>query len=111
MSDEIEAVDAEENSSYNHAEPEQVAARKAASGRKRKNRLDALRALMSHQQGRDLIWSYLEMCGINTVPFDTNTHMEAFKLGQFNIGMRIRADVERVSPEDYLRMNKEHLNG
>ncbi len=63
-----------------------------------------LKFILQHQQGRRVIWKYLEMAGINRSSFTGDVNSTLFNEGMRNMGLRILADVMETQPEAYLKM-------
>lgn len=63
--------------------------------------------LMSTIQGRAWLWSWLEQCKIFQNPFNVDNRLEAFTLGEANIGRMLLAEIIRVCPEDYIQAMRE----
>lgn len=70
-----------------------------------------LRALMSFPWGRRKVWEWLSICGVSRTPFREGPRETDFLLGMQNFGFILQAEINRVCPELYLLMLKEHKRG
>jgi hypothetical protein len=85
------------------------AVRKAEKAAKQQQVADdaVLASLMSTVQGRAWIWRRLERCKVFVNAFDLNDRIEAFTLGEANVGRELLADIIRVCPDDYIQAMRE----
>lgn len=70
-----------------------------------------LAMVLSTIQGRRLMWRWLAMTGLFQNPFSTNAMSMSFNAGQMNVGQRLLAEINRVSPEAYILMMREANDG
>ncbi|MGA2735130.1 MAG: hypothetical protein ABSG35_21335 [Syntrophobacteraceae bacterium] len=68
----------------------------------------ALRKLMSDAEGRMWMWDLLTLCGIFHSSFSVEALRCAFNEGRRDIGLRLLADINQLSPELYIRMMGEN---
>jgi hypothetical protein len=68
-----------------------------------------IRWLMSSSQGRRFMHRLLDTCGVYRTSFTGNSETY-FREGMRNIGLILLADVHSLSPEDFVKMLKEHGN-
>lgn len=76
----------------------------------RQRELDAtIKALMSHQPGREWVWDHLSACGLYRMSAHAgDAHMTYFHEGERNVGLRLLAQLQRACPELYATMTKEN---
>lgn len=63
--------------------------------------------LLATRPGRRYIWGLLESCGIFRTSYSTDPNGMAFAEGRRDVGLRVLADVNAASPEQYLVMLRE----
>lgn len=87
------------------------AEQRAAADRKRKVAADQrdadTRWLMSHPQGRRLMWSLLTDLGLYRTPYAGEANRTNFNLGQHSVALQINADLVRCAPDEYDLMARE----
>lgn len=83
---------------------------RAKNAREHQKRLDvALGAIMSNRDGRALIWSWLERCGVFRISFQSGAaDQTAFNEGQRNVGLSMIGDLGRVCPDHFATMQTEN---
>lgn len=91
----------------NAAEPQQVAELDSKAKRASKVADDDLSAIMSEQTGRRFIYRVFEMAGIFRLSYTGNSET-FFNEGARNIGLRLLAEIQRVCPDSFILMLKEH---
>jgi hypothetical protein len=68
-----------------------------------------LKTLMGTSEGRMWMWWLLGMCGVYHLSFvPGNGDQTAFNEGARNIGLRLLAEIHRLCPELYGRMQSEN---
>lgn len=96
---------------HNAADEQSVSDQKARLGRRQKRIDEGLKTILATQNGRLWFWDMLSACHCFATPFrpgqDGVTH---FNLGEQNIGLRLLADLMRVSPDSYITMTKENAD-
>lgn len=66
--------------------------------------VDQLKSTMSTKDGREMVFSILDLCQLNASSFSTNALSMAFAEGRRSVGL----DLQRFcDPESYLQMLKE----
>ena len=70
-----------------------------------------LQHFMSFPWGRRKMWEWLGICGVSRTPFREGTRETDFLLGMQNFGFLLQAECNRVCPNLYLQMLKEHKRG
>lgn len=79
-------------------------------GKARAKELDDFRWLMSHKQGRRIVWRILEQAGVYRQTFTGNS--ESFFLeGKRNMGLFVLAESMDAGLEAHMLMLKENRNG
>jgi hypothetical protein len=72
-----------------------------------KARREMILAIMSLPQGREWVWSVLEICHPFANPFRADALEMAFLSGEMNIGQRIIAEIQAATPDLYMQMCQE----
>jgi hypothetical protein len=70
-----------------------------------------LRQVMSFPWGRRKMWEWLGTCGVHKTAFREGSRETEFLLGMQNFGFLLQAEINRVCPDLYLQMLKEHKRG
>lgn len=89
-------------------------ARKKA-GRKKKNNLEFVEAMMSVPQGRKWLYNFMESCAVfgNPLVHGVDGHVDPlathFRLGEQNAGKRVLSDLQNF-PDYYAAMMRESKN-
>jgi hypothetical protein len=73
----------------------------------RRKEIEDLKWLMAHKPGRRFMWRLLEMAGVYRTSFHTSGSVTAFNEGQRNVGLRYVAEIQELTPDNYLAMLKE----
>ena len=89
---------------YNASDPEQVAARRRSSGRKRKANEGVVYTIMSTPEGRAWMHSILDSCHCFNTSFTGEALSMAFKEGERNIGLMITSQIMKTSPNEFVLM-------
>jgi hypothetical protein len=97
-----------EQSTYNAGDEGQVARAQQKQKTREILKRSALRKIMSDAEGRIWMWDLLTMSGLYHSSFSTDALAMAFTEGHRNIGLRIMAEINRISPELYARMVAEN---
>jgi len=71
---------------------------------------EAVTALLTSAPGRAYLRRLFEMTGLDRVPFTGNALTGAFATGEFNVGMKIKADLIEIDPDGYLTFLKDTKN-
>lgn len=72
---------------------------------------DDFRWLMTHKQGRRLMWELLASTGVFRNPYVVGDQsMTDFRCGEMNIGQRYFARIHEMCPEKYQLMVQEQNN-
>jgi len=99
---------AEEQTPYNAGDAQHVAKAKSRQKTRGLQKKAALRKLMSDAEGRMWMWDLLTLCGIFHSSFSVEALRCAFNEGRRDIGLRLLADINQLSPELYIRMMGEN---
>jgi len=68
----------------------------------------ALRTLLSDPAGRMWMWDLLARCGVFHLSFSTDPLQMAFNEGHRDVGNQLLGEVNRISPEFYMKMQIEN---
>ena len=99
-----------ERKPYDAGDPDSVRQAKAV-GKMRQNQEDNdLRDVLSTPQGRRVIFRVLGICGIYRDVFCNNALSMANLAGMSKVGLILLAELQRVDPNAYLRMQTEALS-
>ena len=71
----------------------------------------AISNVMSSEGGRDFIWRCLQTTGYLYSTFDRDSLIHAYNAGKRDSGLWLEAEIKEASPDLYLKMLKEHLDG
>ena len=109
MVDPVKEVEAEANleKPYDTSDPETVNKARKKSALTRSDRLEFIKAAMSHSQGRAWFYDILVFCKVFNTPYDENPYNTAFKCGEQTVGLRILDDIQTVASDEYVTMIKE----
>ena len=70
-----------------------------------------LKSILARPQGREfLAWLIFDVCGVLRSSFAHNALITAEREGERNVGLRLHAEMERISPTDVSQMYKEFAN-
>lgn len=94
----------EEQTPYNAGDAEHVAKRKTNQKKRNLRKTAALKKMMFDPEGRMWMWDLLTLCGIFHSSFSIDALRCAFNEGRRDIGLRLLADINQLSPELYIRM-------
>lgn len=105
MSDETKT---EVEAPFDASDKNAVQKRTADAKRKEAKRLNGLKQLCDSADGRAWLWELLKACGFSRTSFSPEPATMAFREGERNVALRILAEISRVSPDTYLKMQKEN---
>ena len=100
----------EEQREYNAGDAAQVAHRQKGRKTRDLQKKSGLRKLMSDPEGRMWVWDLLILTGFSRASFSTDPLAMAFNEGRRNIGLQVIGEINRISPELYVRMALENEN-
>jgi hypothetical protein len=89
---------------YNAGDAQQVAKAKSRQKTRSLQKKAAFRRFMSDAEGRMFMWDLLTLCGIFHSSFSIDALRCAFNEGRRDIGLRLLADINQLSPDLYMRM-------
>ncbi len=93
----------------NAGDAQQVKKRREKAKKEGLLRETGLKALMGTPEGRMWMWWLLGMCGVYHLSFvPGSADQTSFNEGARNIGLRLTAEIMRVCPELYSRMQAEN---
>lgn len=67
--------------------------------------------LMTHAEGRRIVWRMLERAGVYRLSFNTDALVMAFAEGCRNEGLRLMGQIHELCPAQYTVMVEEQKNG
>lgn len=93
---------------YDASDPVQVNAARKKAGRKKRELLNFVAAVMEQKPGRAWMHDLLVFCHVFESPFVMG-HPDgtAFRLGEQNIGLKLTADIQAAAPKEYVLMCEE----
>jgi len=100
----------EEQTQYNAGDEQQVAKREKGRKIRDLEKKAALRRLMSDAEGRMWMWDFLILTGYSSSSFSSDPLIMAFNEGKRNLGLQLIGEINRISPEFYMRMAIENQN-
>lgn len=93
-----------------HAGDEQAVGQQRAREREaRKQREADYKTVLGTRAGRAVLWDLLSEAGIYRSAGPVEPHVMAWNEGQRNAGLKLQAEMIRLSPEDYLRAQAEAI--
>lgn len=95
---------------YDTSEPQEVNKARKKSGRTRAERLEFVKAAMTHEQGRAWFYDILVFCKVISTPFRESPYETSFNCGMQNVGLRLMQDIQDAAPQAYLQMVTEARN-
>ncbi|MGA2937306.1 MAG: hypothetical protein ABSF52_09440 [Syntrophobacteraceae bacterium] len=98
----------EENTPYNAGDPQHVARRERGWKTRDLLKKAALRGLMGAPEGRMWMWDLLTMCGVYHSSFSVEALAMAFNEGRRTVGNFLIGEINRLSPELYMKMAVEN---
>lgn len=99
MSEEVKPFDA--------GDPGSVKARKKEIVAAETRRIDALKAIMSAENGRQYMWWLLGQCGVHRTSFSVDPNRTFFNEGARNIGLIVFTELHQHCLGDYQKMVQE----
>lgn len=107
--DEQEALEGAEKP-YDSSDPASVNDARKGAGRKKRARLEFVKAMLDLPEGRKWLWELMEKCYIFGNPVIANDpYATYFNLGQQNVGKLLLQDSQQF-PEEYAKMCNEARN-
>ena len=99
---------AEEQTPYNAGDAQQVAKRQKSQKTRNLQKKAALRRLISDAEGRMWVWDFLILTGYSSSSFSTEPLIMAFNEGKRSLGLQLIGEINRISPELYVKMALEN---
>jgi hypothetical protein len=93
----------------NAADPSQVRSAKKGRAIARDTELNEMRYVVAHKLGRSFLKRWLRECSMDQTTY-TGNGWAAFKEGERNIGLKMKAELIEASPREYLKMEEESLD-
>ena len=66
---------------------------------------------MKLEDNRDFVWELLQSTRVFESMFDTDPMKHAFNAGRRDVGLNLVRDLKKASPEFYIKMIQEHIDG
>jgi hypothetical protein len=79
--------------------------------RSRDLELLTIRQLMKTENGRGFMYRCLQNCCVFENIFDVDPVRHAYRAGLRDHGLWLERELKEASPDDYIKMLKEHING
>jgi predicted Fe-S protein YdhL (DUF1289 family) len=95
------------NPEYDAGNQRHVERAEKASKTARRQRDEAFRWLMADQRGRRIVWSLLGKASVFQSSMAGSSELTAFNEGRRDVGLALLADIMRLCPESYTRMQAE----
>lgn len=70
---------------------------------------DDLEFLLSHKQGRRVIYRYLAFCKVFHSAYSSNQNDMFYYEGRRSVGLKILEDMQKHCPDRFFQMLKEHF--
>lgn len=97
---------------FDASDPKQVNEARKRAGRKKRNDLDFIKAIMTVQEGRAWMLDLLNTCNIFGNPVVTgDPYFTYHNIGSQNIGKKLLQDINEAAPDEYVMMMKEAKEG
>lgn len=74
---------------------------------KRSNELAEMRSVLNTQAGRNLIWRYLDLCGVFKSSMSQSSQIY-FNEGRRDVGLKLLADITEANEESLIQMMREN---
>lgn len=93
--------------SFDASNPESVNESRKRAGRAKRNRMDFIKNVMEHAEGRKFFLDIMEDCKVFSDPIVAgDTHSTYYMLGRQSVGKQILAEVQKFSELYVLMMNE-----
>jgi hypothetical protein len=100
----------ESTPAYNAGNPRHVERREKTAKTTRRQRNEDFRWLMGDARGRRFIWDLLAKAGVFRSSMGLSAELTAFNEGRRDLGLAVLADLMRLCPEQYGRMQAEAIS-
>lgn len=71
----------------------------------------AIRNTMKTEIGRDFMWRMLQHSCVFETIFNIDPLLHSFNAGLRSMGLWIEQEIKEATPDNYIKMIKEHLDG
>ena len=71
----------------------------------------AVQNIMQHEWGRTFIWEQLQSTGVFESIFDNDAIKHAYNSGMRDSGLRLNRLIKEATPDYYIKMVKENIDG
>ena len=95
---------------YDAGNPRHVERRQKSAKTTRLQRNEDVRWLMGDARGRRFIWNLLAKAGVFRSSMGLSAELTAFNEGRRDLGLAVLADLMRLCPEEYGRMQAEAIS-
>jgi hypothetical protein len=95
---------------YDAGNPRHVERRQTSAKTTRLQRNEDFRWLMGDARGRRFIWNLLAKAGVFRSSMGLSAELTAFNEGRRDLGLAVLADLMRLCPEEYGRMQAEAIS-
>jgi hypothetical protein len=95
---------------YDAGNPRHVERRQTSARTTRLQRNDDFRWLMGDARGRRFIWNLLAKAGVFRSSMGLSAELTAFNEGRRDLGLAVLADLMRLCPDEYGRMQAEAIS-
>lgn len=92
---------------YDSGDPRAVRERTRDTKRAGDRRQETLRLILSHENGRDWLYSLLELCGVYQTPFSSDIAIMSHNIGRQDVGRKLLADIVAADSRMYMKMLQE----
>ena len=98
------------DAAYDAGDRRHVERREKTAKTARLERNEDFRWLMGQQRGRRFVWELLAKAGLFRSSLGTSPELTAFNEGRRDLGLAVLADLMRLCPEQYARMQAEAIS-
>lgn len=104
----IAEIVAQQETTYDSSDPEQVNEARKKSGRRKRANLDFVKAILELSEGREWLYRLLLACDAFRQPWvHGNSEATAFRCGKLDVGYQLLADAKKADFEKFCLMLKE----
>lgn len=100
----------DQNAAYDAGDRRHVECREKSAKTARLQRNEDFRWLMGEQRGRRFVWDLLAKAGLFRSSLGLSPELTAFNEGRRDLGLAVLADMMRLCPEQYARMQTEAIS-
>ena len=99
-----------QGAAYDAGDRRHVERREKTAKAARARRGEDFRWLMGDVRGRRFVWDLLAKAGLFRTSFGVSAELTAFNEGRRDLGLTVLADLMRLCPEQYARMQAEAIS-